>query len=91
MKSRQNAEAKDAANVKANDFNAETKDAANAESKDFFNKIAKAGVTHFNAFSAAEGKETINDAANNAANKFNTFFGKLRGNIESIQHTGQFM
>ena len=59
--------------------NAEAKDAANAESKDSFNKIAKVGVTHLNAFSAAKDKETFNDAANTAANKFNTFFGKLRG------------
>ena len=42
MKSRQNAEAKDAANVEASDFNAETKDAANAESKDSFNEVTNA-------------------------------------------------
>ena len=79
MKSRQNAEAKDAANVEANDFNAETKDAANAESKDSLNKIANAsaGAKDFNAFSVAEDKETFNDAANTAPNKFNALFGKL--------------
>ena len=48
------------------------------------------GATHFNAFSAAEDKETFIDAAITAANKFNTFFGGYK-DIGSIQHTGQNM
>ena len=48
------------------------------------------GATHFNAFRAAEDKETFIDAAITAANKFNTFFGGYK-DIGSIQHTGQNM